>query len=132
MPVPLMTRRRQLVNMRVAEFNRLEQAGKRAMRSIKSVLRTLDKQLVQIDHDIDDQLDEHFKAQRALLDSVKGVGPVTILTMTSALPELGRLERRQISKLVGVAPLADDSGQRTGKRRIWGGRAEVRVACASC
>ena len=97
------------------------------MRSIKSVLRTLDKQLVEIDHDIDDQLDEHFDAQRALLDSVKGVGPVTILTMTSALPELGRLERRQISKRVGVAPLADDSGQRTGQRRIWGGRSEVRA-----
>ena len=127
MPVPLMTRRRQLVNMRVAEFNRLEQAGKRAMRSIKSVLRTLDKQLVQIDHDIDDQLDEHFKAQRALLDSVKGVGPVTILTLTAALPELGQLGRRQIAKLVGVAPLADDSGARKGKRRIWGGRSNVRA-----
>ena len=123
----LMTRRRQLVDMRVAEANRLEQAGKAAVRSIKSVLRTLDKQLVDIDGDIDDQLDEHFKAQRALLDSVKGVGPVTILTLTAALPELGRLQRRQIAKLAGVAPLADDSGQRTGKRRIWGGRAEVRA-----
>ena len=123
----LMTRRRQLVDMRVAEGNRLEHAGKRAVRSSKSVLRTLDKQLVQIDHDIDDQLDEHFKAQRDLLDGVKGVGPVTILTVTSALPELGQLGRRQICKLVGVAPLANDSGQRTGKRRIWGGRAEVRA-----
>lgn len=123
----LMTRRRQLVDMRVAESNRLEQAGKRAVRSIKSVLKTLDKQLAAIDQDVNDHLDGHFKDQRTLLDSVKGVGPVTILTLTAALPELGRLGRRQIAKLVGVAPLADDSGPRKGKRRIWGGRSDVRA-----
>ena len=122
----LMTRRRQLVDMRVAESNRLEQAGKRAVRSIKSVLRTLDKQLADIERDVDDHIERHFKHQRTLLDSVKGVGPVTILTLTSALPELGHLQRRQIAKLVGVAPLADDSGSRKGARRIWGGRSEVR------
>jgi transposase len=123
----LMTRRRQLVDMRVAESNRLEHAGKRAVRSIKSVLKTLDKQLAVIDQDVDDHLDRHFKDQRTLLDSVKGVGPVTILTLTAALPELGRLGRRQIAKLVGVAPLADDSGPRKGKRRTWGGRSDVRA-----
>ena len=123
----MVTRRRQLVEMRVAEFNRLELAGKRAVRSIKSVIRTLDKQLAEIDSDIDDHLDDHFKAQRSLLDTVKGIGPVTIMTVSAALPELGRLQRRQISKLVGVAPLADDSGSRSGKRRIWGGRADVRA-----
>lgn len=126
----LMTRRRQLVDMRVAEGNRLEQASlarsARSVKSIKTVLRALDKQLLEIDADIDDHLDGYFKAQTKLLDSVKGVGPVTILTVSSALPELGRLGRRQISKLVGVAPLADDSGQRKGRRRTWGGRAEVR------
>lgn len=123
----LMTRRRQLVDLRVAESNHLEQAGKRAVRSIMSVLKTLDKQLAAIDRDVDDHMDRHFKQQRTLLDSVKGVGPVTILTLTAALPELGRLGRRQIAKLVGVAPLADDSGPRKGKRRIWGGRPEVRA-----
>ena len=123
----LMTRRRQLVDMRVAENNRLEHAGKLAVRSIKSVLKALDKQLAGIDADIDSHMDHHFREQRVLLDSVKGIGPVTILTMTAALPELGHLDRRQISKLVGVAPLADDSGKRSGKRRIWGGRAEVRA-----
>jgi transposase len=122
----LMTRRRQLVDMRVAESNRLEQASARAVRSIKCVLRTLDKQIATIDRDADDHLDRHFKAQCTLLDSVKGVGPVTIMTVVSALPELGRLQRRQIAKLVGVAPLADDSGPRKGIRRIWGGRSEVR------
>jgi transposase len=123
----LMTRRRQLVDMRVAENNRLEHAGKHSVRSIRSVLKTLDRQLQAIDHEVDDHLDRHFKDQRTLLDSVKGVGPVTILTLTAALPELGRLGRRQIAKLVGVAPLADDSGPRKGKRRIWGGRADVRA-----
>ena len=122
----LMTRRRQLIEMRVAEGNRLDLATTRAARSIRSVLKTLDKQLIDIDHDVDEHLERHFKEQRALLDSVKGVGPVTILTLSSVLPELGKLGRRQIAKLVGVAPLADDSGQRKGKRRIWGGRAEVR------
>lgn len=124
----LMTRRRQLVDMRVAEGNHLEHAqAKQSVRSIKSVLKTLDKQLRDIDQEVDDHMDRHFKDQRTLLDSVKGVGPVTILTLTAALPELGNLGRRQISKLVGVAPLADDSGPRKGKRRIWGGRANVRA-----
>jgi transposase len=123
----LMTRRRQLVDLRVAESNHLEHANKRAIRSIESVLKTLDKQLAAIDQDVEQHLEHHFKDQRALLDSVKGVGPVTILTLTAALPELGRLGRRQIAKLVGVAPLADDSGPRKGKRRIWGGRADVRT-----
>lgn len=123
----LMTRRRQLVEMRVAESHRLEQARGRAVRSIQLVMKTLDEQLEVIDADIDAHLDQHFKHQRSLLDSVKGVGPVTILTLTAALPELGQLGRRQIAKLVGVAPLANDSGQRSGKRRIWGGRSEVRA-----
>jgi len=122
----LMTRRRQLVDMRVAEHNRLEHAGAVAARSIRSVIKLLDKQLAALDAGIDDHMNRHFGHQRELLDSVKGVGPVTILTMTAALPELGQLKRRQISKLVGVAPLANDSGQRQGKRRIWGGRGEVR------
>ena len=106
----LMTRRRQLVEMRVAEHNRLEHAGPRAARSIHSVLKLLDKQIAAVDQHIDDHMDRHFKIQRTLLDSVKGVGPVTVLTLTAALPELGRLRRRQIAKLVGVAPLANDSG----------------------
>lgn len=122
----LVVRRRQLVDMRVAEANRLEQATKLTARSIRSILKALDKQLADIDDDIDQLLEEHFKAQRTLLDSVKGVGPVTVLTLTALLPELGRLQRRQITKLVGIAPLPCDSGQHKGKRRIWGGRAPVR------
>jgi transposase len=123
----LVTRRKQLVEMRVAEGNRLEHArGHKMVKSIKNVIKTLDKQLADIDHDIDDLLEDHFKHQRDLLDSVKGIGPVTIMTLMALLPELGRLARRQIAKLVGIAPLACDSGQHKGKRRIWGGRADVR------
>jgi len=124
----LMTRRRQLVDMHVAETNRLEHAGARAVKSIKSVLRLLDRQLAEIDCDIDAHMERHFKAQRQLLDSVKGVGAVTTLTLLSALPELGTLGRKPIAKLVGIAPLADDSGKRKGQRRIWGGRSDVRAA----
>jgi transposase len=123
----LMTRRRQLVEMRVAEGHRLEHASKLTYRSIKRVIRLLDQQIAQIDKDADDHLDRHFKEQRKLLDSVKGVGAVTILTLAAALPELGQLQRRQIAKLVGVAPLADDSGKRKGARHTWGGRSDVRA-----
>ncbi|MCK7499842.1 MAG: transposase [Comamonadaceae bacterium] len=114
--------------MRVAEGNRLKQAvAPRAVKSIKTVIRLLDRQLAAIDKGIDEHIERHFKDQRELLDSVKGIGPVAILTLTAALPELGRLGRREISKLVGVAPLADDSGPRRGKRSVWGGRAHVRA-----
>ncbi len=124
----MMTRRRQLVDMRVAESNRLDSASVRAAKSIASVIKVLDRQLAEIDKDIDRHMDEHFKAQRDLLDSVKGVGAVTTLTLLSALPELGELGRKPIAKLVGIAPLANDSGYRKGARHIWGGRAEVRSA----
>ncbi|MBI5718519.1 MAG: IS110 family transposase [Burkholderiales bacterium] len=123
----MVTRRRQLLDMRVAESNRLELATKRAVRSIKAVIRALDRQLAAIDADIDGFLDEHFAPQSKLLDSVKGVSRVTIMTLNAALPELGHLDRREISKLVGIAPLANDSGKRQGKRRIWGGRGDVRA-----
>ncbi|WP_445659481.1 IS110 family transposase [Aquincola tertiaricarbonis] len=124
----LVARRRQLVDMRVAEANRLQQTTlPKAVRSIQQVLRLLDRQIEMVDKDTDDHLDRHFKQQRTLLDSVKGVGPVTVITLTAILPELGKLQRRQIAKLVGVAPLANDSGKRQGKRRTWGGRADVRA-----
>jgi transposase len=122
----LVVRRRQLIEMRVAEGNRLEHAGKVTKRGILSVIKLLDKQIKAIDDDIDAGLEKHFKPQKDLLDSVKGVGPATIMTIVAALPELGRLDRRSIAKLVGVAPLANDSGKRRGKRMTWGGRADVR------
>jgi transposase len=122
----LMTRRRQLVEMRATETIRLDTASKRAKRSILSVIRVLDKQIEQIDKEVQQHIDDHFDGQRKLLDSVSGVGPVTILTLLAALPELGKYSRKAISKLVGVAPIARDSGSRRGKRHIAGGRSAVR------
>lgn len=124
----LMTRRRQLIDMHVAESQRLQHADARAAKSIRSVLKLLDRQLAEIDRDVDQHMDRHFKPQRKLLDSVKGVGAVTTLTLLSGLPELGTLQRKPIAKLVGIAPLANDSGKFRGQRHIWGGRAEVRSA----
>jgi transposase len=124
----LMVRRRQLVEMRVAEANRVAQAThKHAKRSVLQVMRMLDKQIEHIDQEIQQHIDDHFDEQRKLLDGVKGVGPVTILTLMAALPELGRLDRRAIAKLVGAAPMARDSGPRKGTRHIWGGRPGVRA-----
>lgn len=122
----LMQRRRQLVDMHVAEQQRLHTAHKAAKRSLMRMLRELKRQIEELDTEIDHHLDDHFGEQRKYLSSVKGVGPVTIVTLLSALPELGQLDRRKISKLVGVAPLADDSGKRRGRRHTWGGRMPVR------
>jgi transposase len=123
----LMKRRRQLVEMRVVEGNRLDTAHKHTRNGITRLLKVLDQQIQQIDRLIQRQMDDHFDAQRELLDSVKGVGPVSQLTLMAALPELGRLDRRAIAKIVGVAPLSKDSGGRKGARRIWGGRGDVRA-----
>jgi transposase len=122
----LVVRRRQLVEMRIAEANRLATAHKLARKSVNAILKALDRQLASVDADIDSCLREHFKDTLAWLDTVKGVGPVTKSTLVALLPELGRLSGRAISALVGVAPMARDSGKWRGKRQIWGGRHDVR------
>jgi transposase len=123
----LVMRRRQLVDMRTAENNRLAQAHAATRKSVQAVLKLLDKQLSSIDDEIDRHIRAHFAEMAGWLDSVKGVGDVMIATLLGQLAELGQLPRRAINKLVGVAPLADDSGKRKGKRSTWGGRAEVRA-----
>lgn len=123
----LVMRRRQLMEMRVAEANRLALAHKSARRSVAVVLKTLDQQLRSVDSDIDGVMREHFKQTLALLDSVKGVGPVLKSTLLALLPELGQLRGRAISALVGVAPMARESGKWQGKRQTCGGRHEVRA-----
>lgn len=123
----LVMRRRQLLDMRVAEGVRLAQARyKVARRSVLAIVKALDKQLASVDADIDQLMREHFQETLKWLDTVKGVGPVTLSTLTALLPELGQLSGRAISALVGVAPLARDSGTHRGKRHTWGGRSEVR------
>jgi len=123
----LVVRRRQLMDMRVAEANRLALAHKAARKSLTAILKALDKQLAGVDADIDQQMREHFADLLKWLDTVKGVGPVLMSTLAAMLPELGQLKGRAIAALVGVAPLACDSGEHRGKRRTWGGRSEVRT-----
>ena len=124
----MVTRRGQLVGMRVAESNRLASAHASQRKSIQVHLKMLDRQIGQIDDDAQRHLKDHFKDKLALLKGLKGVGPGTQAMLMAALPELGTLTRRQIAKLVGVAPLNCDSGKFKGKRTTWGGRANVRAA----
>jgi transposase len=122
----LVVRRRQLVAMMVAERQRLSVAHPKAKPSILQILDAIAAQL----HDVDGQLRAHVQAHHAdlakLLTSVKGVGPTTASTLLAQLPELGQLNRKQITALVGLAPMNRDSGTLRGQRHIWGGRADVR------
>ncbi|GIW95676.1 MAG: IS110 family transposase [Pirellulaceae bacterium] len=126
-----LTRRRQLVQLRTAEGNRLKQAHcAEVRRSIESVLRLVDRELEQLDKDIDQTIQQSpiWRAKEQLLLSVPGVGSQTAHTLVAELPELGNCSRQQIASLVGVAPLNRDSGSLRGRRTIWGGRAHVRHA----
>lgn len=125
----LVARRRQLVQMRGAESNRQAQAqDRRVQKSIERVLKLLDRQVV----DIDDEIDQHikkspiWKEKEQLLLAVEGVGPTTARTLLAELPELGTASRQQIAALVGLAPFNRDSGTLRGQRTIAGGRASVR------
>jgi transposase len=124
----LMTRRKQLIEMRVAEDNRFMTCDKAQRKSIDAVRKVLNKEIAKIEQDMDDQLKEHFTKQLKLIDKCKGIGFVTKASLMAALPELGTLSHEQISKLVGVAPLNCDSGKHKGKRITWGGRSDVRSA----
>lgn len=125
----LVVRRRQLIDLRTAETNRQEQASCKTVRkSLQRVVELLNKQIQQIEQEIERTLesDDEWKTKAEILDSVPGVGPATIATLLSELPELGNLNRQEISALVGLAPYPDDSGKHKGKRRIRGGRITVR------
>jgi transposase len=93
------------------------------------MINTLDKQIGKVDDDIDTTIRNSpvWREREDLLSTVKGVGSTTARTMLTQLPELGRLNRREIAALVGVAPFNDDSGKRRGQRSIRGGRSEVRA-----
>lgn len=124
------TRRRQLVAMRVQETLRLGTAATPSLRkNLKAHVAWLDKQIAQLDGDLSQRLraSEVWKAKDDLLRGIPGVGAVTSVTLLAQCPELGTLNRREIAKLTGVAPLANDSGKHRGKRFTWGGRANVRA-----
>ena len=122
----LVTRRNQLVAMLVSETNRLGLSHPKARRSIETIIAALKAELEQIDDDMSSHVRKHFADIASLLGTVKGVGPNTIATLIAELPELGKLTRRQISALAGVAPLNRDSGRMRGRRSIHGGRAMLR------
>lgn len=125
----LVTRRRQLVDMLVAEGNRLQQARSlKVEKGINKHITFLKKDLAAVDTDIDRAVRQSpiFRAKDDLLKSVPGIGPVVSRTLLAELPELGQLDRKKIAALVGLAPMNWDSGTMRGQRKITGGRAPVR------
>jgi transposase len=124
----LVARRRQLVEMLTAERNRLALSHSAARKSITAIIKALQRQLDSIEGQMAGQVKKHHADLAALLSSAKGVGDNTAATLIGELPELGRLSNRQISKLVGVAPLNRDSGTQRGRRMIGGGRKDLRCA----
>jgi len=126
----LLTRRRQVLDMLGAERNRLTHALPAIRRDITQHIRWLERRVDDVDQDLDRTIRSSpvWRAQENLLRSTPGVGPVVSRTLIGDLPELGALTRKQIAALVGVAPLARDSGTLTGRRLVWGGRAPVRAA----
>jgi transposase len=126
----IVARRRQIIGMLSAEKNRLGFALPAVEKSIKKHIRWLERQLSDVESDLDDSIRKSpvWQAKSNLLRDVPGVGPNLARTLIAELPELGRLTHKEIAALVGVAPLARDSGFFRGKRMIWGGRASVRSA----
>ena len=127
----MLARRRQLLDLRTAELNRRHQARlPEIQRSIDSVVDLLNREIDEIDAQLASAIeaDETWRMKDQLLQSVQGVGAVTSRALLAELPELGRLNRRQISSLVGVAPFNADSGRMHKPRAIRGGRASVRSA----
>jgi transposase len=127
----LLVRRRQIINLRTTENNRLAQTGSKvAQQGIRQLLALLQKQLLALDAQIAKlvESDEDWKTKDQIIRSVPGVGPGTSTMLLAALPEIGRLSRQRIAALAGVAPFNRDSGKYQGKRRIAGGRAAVRSA----
>lgn len=126
----LLVRRKQLEEMLKGEKSRLRSVHETLRASLESIIGCLKAELKQIDGKVRQFMDEHadFKAQEELLRSAPAVGVVTAATLLAELPELGKLDRKQIAALVGVAPMNSDSGKKHGYRKTKGGRAEVRSA----
>jgi transposase len=126
----LVTRRRQIIGMMVAERQRATRLPKRLRKSCERVVRMLEKELAALDIDIDTIVrgSPAWRATEDLLASVPGVGSITARALIAELPELGRLDRRSVASLVGLAPFTQQSGQWRGKAFIAGGRRSVRAA----
>ena len=124
----LTVRRRQLTEMLTAEKNRRSMAAKRTVKEIDKHIAWLEKSLSRIQDDLYKTIRNSpvWREKDDLLQSTQGIGPKTSAVLIAELPELGRLDRWEIAKLVGVAPMNCVSGRYRGKRRIQGGRAPLR------
>lgn len=125
----LLDRRRQLLDFRTAEKNRIHRTGhKAAAKSVKKMLTILDDEIAAIDQLLDAAIkdDDEFRHKEELLTSVPGVGDQTARTLLGSMPELGQINRAEAAALAGLAPFARDSGKQRGKRVIRGGRFHVR------
>src|SRR5215211_3487999 len=126
----ILARRRQILEMLVAEKNRLQMAPEAVAKRVRAHVKWLQKELSRTDRDLDEAIQESetWSRNEDLLRSVPGVGPVLARTLLAELPELGALAPKRLSALVGIAPFNRDSGTLRGKREVWGGRAPVRAA----
>jgi len=124
----LVTRRKQLVEMQTAEKSRLSTAPTRIKEHILEHLSWLKEEIVSIDEEIHQMVYSHpdWKEKASRLTTVPGVGFVTAATLLADLPELGTVNRQKIAALAGLAPYNRDSGRKSGRRRIFGGRSSVR------
>ena len=124
----LVTRHRQLIGMRAVEKTRLKNAPPPTRGSVKKTIRFFSAQVAALEKQIKQLIDACpvRREKKRLLLSVPGVGPATVRTLIAEMPELGELTGKQSAALVGVAPFNQDSGKLRGKRRIWGGRTQVR------
>lgn len=125
----LLARRRQVVQMLVAEKNRLGSAREPVEKRVRAHILWLERELKRLDEELKRRIHDSplWRAKDDLLQSVPGIGPVVATTLLACLPELGTVSSKQIASLVGVAPLNCDSGAKRGKRFVWGGRAPVRA-----
>ena len=125
----LVTRRRQLINLRTQESNRSGIMGKTLEVSCRRIIRYINAEIERIEKQLARHVSEQaeWTEKQGLLKTVPGVGDTLVYTLLADLPELGELNNKEISKLVGVAPINRDSGKLRGKRRIQGGRANIRT-----
>jgi transposase len=124
----LLVRRRQLEEMLKAEKSRLRTVSREMRGSVERMIEMLKEEIKRLEKELDGFMEEHedWQEQEQILCSAKGVGRVTATTLLAELPELGKLDRKKIAALVGLAPMNSDSGRKRGYRKTKGGRMEVR------
>jgi len=125
----LLARRRQVMEMRTKELNRIKVMGKSFERSCKRLIKVFDAEVARLEKQLDKHVQEQaeWAERKAILMTAPGVGETLAYTLLADMPELGTLTNKESASLVGVAPINRDSGRLRGKRRIQGGRASVRT-----